>query len=741
MNLQLPDLLSFQYGPLKNVGALELSSTLSESENSDGEGSRTEDIWSAKEITKSDVPRRETRSWEVFYEKSFKEPVNVYISEGGPQVFDRFLSREGRLEGSTYKVNVRRNVRSTPLLHELLQLGQGRESQLFRWSAQEGCFQARIDDVCMSGYSFESFSSLMATFLSYGKTMRNLREFVGASYRSRSSPTIISLASTMSTILSALGFRLDAKASSIHSVLQLQSTFHHPGLLLQWLEELVGKLSKEKDDMDILGHLFDNLKLAEHQRIWAQPLLAPLLNSISSSWLSTMSVLLGFDSHASLKINALWFRPLEDLSTNSESPPEKSHHEVSLASPSSLVGREECEMILETRQGLQMIDKHIPGHPLMEVTRLPEVKVPKLQWQFSWEDIERLQRRVTEYENNVRSAISSFNNPGTATELTSGNTWLLDEENTLDQRSQVAEEAWEFSPVERIESPLQLQASTEETALSAAVHSVVFAETEEPTGLGPSSVAPPITMLAQLSFAPVIAAQTRLVNQACLRLMFRDHNLIQHLSLLFQYCLLGNSTFSSRLSRALFDPDLHVAERRKGHQRSGVSGLRLGLRDSWPPASSELRLVLMGVLTDSYHENNVPQGSKSSIADLPGGLSFAIREMSEEDFEKCRDPNALEALDFLRIQYKPPLPLDVIVSKTSLEKYDMLFRFLLRVLRMLDTTKQLYLHTRRHSSTRQRAGKTSLRFSIEGNQFVSSVCNHVFGGIEEIPGQAPAASR
>ena len=74
-----------------------------------------------------------------------------------------------------------------------------------------------------------------------------------------------------------------------------------------------------------------------------------------------------------------------------------------------------------------------------------------------------------------------------------------------------------------------------------------------------------------------------------------------HLGLQRSFHLLGDGVFVSRLTAALFDPEQASTERERGVMRSGTGmGLRLGSRGTWPPASSELRLALMGILGDCY---------------------------------------------------------------------------------------------------------------------------------------------
>jgi len=164
-------------------------------------------------------------------------------------------------------------------------------------------------------------------------------------------------------------------------------------------------------------------------------------------------------------------------------------------------------------------------------------------------------------------------------------------------------------------------------------------------------------------------------------------------------------------------------------------GLRLGGRESWPPASSELRLALMGVLTDSYMSKEQLDKSHAGTyldkSSLPGDLSFAVRDMSQEEIEKCLDPDSVEALDFLRLSYKPPPPLEAIITPMILFKYDQVFKLLLRVIRMLYVVSALFRAATDRISLWQDNGSVFYRFRIEAHHFVLSICGYFFDtGIE-----------
>ncbi len=247
-----------------------------------------------------------------------------------------------------------------------------------------------------------------------------------------------------------------------------------------------------------------------------------------------------------------------------------------------------------------------------------------------------------------------------------------------------------------------------------------------------ATFAPPISLTPSLSFCPLISTQARMVNSECLRLFFVEHNLRKHLTLQRRYHLFGDGVFSSRLSHALFDPEYESAERTKGVAPSGqVTGLRLGSRETWPPASSELRLTLMNVLTESYLKSSREaterrNGGFSRTEELPGGLSFSVRELDAEEIEKCLQPDSIEALDFLRLQYKPPQPLETIITPICLYKYDCIFKSLLRVVRMLYAVNQLFRDAFDRRSYWPGIDNDAQSFRIEAHHFVSCIGEYFF---------------
>jgi hypothetical protein len=129
----------------------------------------------------------------------------------------------------------------------------------------------------------------------------------------------------------------------------------------------------------------------------------------------------------------------------------------------------------------------------------------------------------------------------------------------------------------------------------------------------------------------------------------------------------------------------------------------------------------MGILSDCYQlspelkVHNLEQSGNG--IELPGALSFAIRTLSKGEADQIMDPHSLHALDFLRLQYSPPSPLDAVITPMALEKYDTVFRFLLRLIRLLFVVAHLPRLKRNLSVT---------RFGAHARHFVNNCAQYFF---------------
>lgn len=655
----------------------------------------------------------------------------MYISEGGPQVFDAALAATaGTIEGDDSGPGPGRVVQSGPLLSGLFQLGLGRESILYTYSQDLRSFQPRLTDGRMTGYSLETFQSLSDSFIDYGNKTKELHSFIDRTQASsKSFPALMALAGSFSSLLNILHVEIGEALKSIYTLLQLQSLFERPGQILTLLSDLGHKLGRTETDEELLSQLYDTVLDSEYSAIWIRSILFCVLTFASKPWLESAGGWLGLKalSVPGTRGQCPKFVSLTEGARKAEhwKDVKETEYDLEIRAMPNFFTDEDARILFETGRSLRLLEAHQPEHPLLEAASFGLKEIPKLEWCSSWVDVENIQKKAQEYESKLLKAISDFDSHGGSRSL--GHKDLDDPGQNQFEVVGLSEDtakAYISASIAALEKPLpRLDTSPDSGPLFASTQdkSIILDTLDE------EAFSPPISLLPVLSFNPLISIQAQLINRACLRLLFKEHNLRSHFSLLHRYSLFGDGVFASRLSHALFDPELPTAERRQGRSRAGISGLKLGSRDTWPPASSELRLALMGILTESYHDTGQLEGSSLFNNELPGGLSFAIRDMSEEELKRCMDPSSIEALDFLRLQYNPPPPLSALITQDSLLKYDAVFKLLLRTVRMLFVVNQLFQDTK-HCVVR--SDYLSQRFRIESHHFILAISGYFFDGVQ-----------
>ena len=689
----------------------------------------TPDIWSFPfDLEERKAPR--SRSWEFFYDKTFQEPWTTHISEGGPQVLDAILAAQ---DGDTGDNGFGRRsgcvIKSGALVSSLLELGLGRESVLYRYAEHERSFLPLIGNWRTSGYSLETIHDLSATFIDYGNKTKRLHYFIDKTQTSRGSfPTSIALAGSISAIVATLHAQIGSSSASANSLLQLRSLFEKPGSILSYLNDIVTKVEAAKNDEELLSRLYEYVESSEHSAEWIRPALLQILASVSKPWLDSVSKWVGLKENITAGIHSCnqTFVVVREETQRREGFKEANRLEYdfdNLSMP-EFISAEDALNLFEIGKSLRLLENNSPEHPLTRPTQAGTLEAPDLAWQFSWRDVEKVQLQARQHEASLRKAIADFELHGTN----------LGHAHVHEKKNLHAETATVGLGEETAKTYIRASMATFEKPLpdlTAAKGNNTLPEYGCNDLPEEEIFAPPFSLLPVLSFNPIITSQARLINRACLRLLFKEHNIRSHFSLLHRYSLFGDGVFASRLSHALFDPELNSAERRRGRTRAGISGLKLGSRDTWPPASSELRLALMGILTECYYERR-RGAEKFSIfrEELPGGLSFAIRDMPEDELKRCMDPNSIEALDFLRLQYRPPAPLDAVITQAALAKYDVVFKLLLRAVRMLFVVNQLFRDTKSRCGIRHGADPISRSFRVEGHHFVSAICRYFFNGVQ-----------
>ncbi|KAF2502619.1 hypothetical protein BU16DRAFT_449318 [Lophium mytilinum] len=716
--LRLPDLETFQFGPLPDPSIPDESTTQPDTELQEEE----EDIWKiAFDLGPADKDIA-FYTWESFENPERSEPRSAYISESSTDAFDAALQELPQEDGG--RKGAGRVVKPNVLLKSLVNLGLGRSSVLFTFGEDPNrCIQA-LGDGRIPGCSLISSQNFIRRFLTNGTTFRQLRSFMEHTYTSSDAlPARVALANAVSTILTTFETYLGEQSHKIESMLQLQQVFEKPQEILMHLKSMVDTIKPAQTNEEVVSMLYHRIQSSDQGDDGVRHIAARILSTVAHPFLELVGEWTG--THAELvtsfSAERKTFVEIADGTADSEVPEFVYNSEMM----PDFITDEDGGAIFETGHSLRFLKSHHPEHPLTIPGKF-NIKAPNLEWKFSWADLELVSEKAKVYEMEVMSAIQELRRApdafATHLEADTSDHRASDEGPSQNFEDYLVESAQAFDAV-----PTQ-DLSTLSDELQELVLKAISPKSRIES-LNDSDFAPPLSLTPYLSFIPILAAQARMVNATTLRLFFRSHQLRLHFSLQRQYHLLGDGVFLSRLSSALFSPELEAAERQKGTVRSGVHmGLKLGSRTTWPPASSELRLALMGVLSESFHSSHLYLSSikhkskpdyrlKNDREELPGQLNFAIRTLPESEMEKIMDPQSLYALDFLRLQYIPPSPLHLVITSASLEKYDLIFKFLLRLTRMMFVVSHL---------PRTYTTPASRRFRHEAHHFVSAVSSYIF---------------
>ena len=671
------------------------------------------------------------RTWESF-DDSEQEQGSLFISEAGPAVFDALLA-------SNQEAGDIPDVLDAAIYCAcLLNLALGRSSVLFSWESEKNSFIKTSPRLSISGLSLETVSAVDKLCLECGNSARHLQAFAEGAYSVASTPTRVALAGVVDRLVTAVRSELKRNSHGVRSILQLQSVVQPARSILLYFKGLVKKLAQQISDEGMLSCLFQEAQASEYRDGLVENVTREVLRVLSKPWIEFVEEWVGLRTENGIAMAKIGpskgFVHVADKMWIDDQGFELEEADYFLDEDRvpTFIPEDMARSIFETGRNLRFLREHHPEHPLSRPDVVSLAMPPKLEWEFNWDAVSQLEARVNQYRNAVIRAIKGAlsETPQPASSGTNKRKYDVAElEYFGKDEAQLRENI--LASIRQLDRSLGHPEPQDE--LTQLLHDRLYQTPE--TSLGPNSLSPHWTLVPLLSFGPVIEAQSGLVNQECMKLLFSAHRLRVHIDLLKQYFLLDNGLLISRLTHALFDPNLSTAERRTGVALgSGTMGLRLGGRQTWPPASSELRLALMGVLSDCYESPTPPLDTNTSTSNssptLPGDLSFTVRDLSPQEIDRCMDPHGLEALDFLRLSYKPPAALRPVISPAILLKYDRIFRLLLRVLRMLYVANQLSRHQQRTAREGAQHVKeesnASRRFRIEATRFVHHIAAYFF---------------
>ncbi|OAL25799.1 hypothetical protein AYO20_10354 [Fonsecaea nubica] len=637
--------LNFEDVSLQDLSAS--SEVTSDSENDqfeslDGDSVQEEwvDVWILPDIQK----RREGQllSWDKFLDERHQEPASAYLSETDPGVFNSILGPNGQSPPTFVKSDI--------LLNALFELCMGRDSVLFRWEEKDSTFVTRWQLLSARGYSSTLVQSCSEAFSTIGIDTRFLTSAFQALENKSTllSSAQIALLSTSRSMLYAVHKHLVELRPSIASILQLKGIMGKVKIVVDMLKQCIdGIQTHQREDLVILSLM---------QKAAGPPLDHP----------GTAALLQILLSRTCRPVLALLSEQI-GLSSTQRGNFRGSFDELSLVDDrvwEVLVDSKIARTISEAQKSLEVLASHSADSSIFSTVVPESSPLKELEAGFTLLVISELQARAIAYEEAMKSLISSAESSTSTSSIDTPASESFDLEDSVSMQAETTS-AFRLQINVFDDSTHDLNENYDELEDQV----LTYLEGQE---LENSPLQLDLQTSLSLSITPLVSAQHRLLSYSVLRLLFQQHNLLGHLNLQKDFHLLGSAFFSSRLSIALFDPDQNSGE---GNRRtSAVTGLRLHVRDTWPPAGSELRLVLMSILSDSL-----------SPADraLDESMSFAIRDLPVEELEKCRDVDSIHALDFLRLQYTAPSEiLGAVITPEILDKYDRIFQHLLRTLRI-----------------------------------------------------------
>lgn len=619
-----------------------------------------QDIWSFKDVVSGD---RKTHlvNWDTFLRPQADTPRSAYLSEAGSVCLDAVLAIQA---SHTNKGLPKVTAQHDDVLRSLLELGSGRNSLLYRYDKDLAQFVPFTADFGLSGVSFQAKQNVVQDVLHLGNCIRQLEAFLAMP---QCRPLSIALKSVTSIVLYAVATTLQTSKPKIRSILQLTEAFCRPSRVLQTLQNLVTIAAKGDCASETILKLMHESEEVDSRHPWLAQLFHEILARVAAPWISAVEVDIGFrQCRRTIEHNET------DLSGDIEAQAQISHSNPE--TPMTIIE----ELVAEPRRCLDILRDQQADHPLLDPSSNLQ---PRISWKMSWEDISRIQTQADEYEQNLRSAILRY----TRGDWTKVSQPRHDRADDILSREEEDPILTNLDATNVLGQDLGGRLSHSESLLFQLTSVSLETKIAIAESFAPSELCPPLPQSLLLSLTPSINAQSRLLSFSIFHNLFKRHSLLSHLTLQHRFQLLCDGHFASRLSHALFDPDQSTGEGRRTSE--GTTGLRLQARDTWPPASSELRLVLMGILNDSYHSPLHSNGRDSG--ELPGNLSFAIRNLSAEELEKCRDVSNVEALDFLKLHYQTPPLLDSVITRSSLKMYDRIFRYRLRLLRIQAVAQSL----------------------------------------------------
>ncbi|TFK44260.1 gamma-tubulin complex, DGRIP91/SPC98 component protein [Crucibulum laeve] len=654
-------------------------------------------------------------------------------------------------------------VTQEELLFSLKMTVLGTSSTLHAWDSRtERFIQARTGDgksglLLVDGKDEVISTSIISRFTTIGALLRRLETFLGA-LRTKSAhegPTVHAFAHSLSTLLTYLRDTLTRCPPSNESL-----AFEKPALSAIWMhyeiyeEILVALSSLYERGMDTLPQAypkFDSSPIPLLSRVYSHlnnhlerrspriisAIFAFILTSASREYLQQVARSVGLGGQHQPKTTHVVGERHNQYDMDDEEDGEEEEdifdalEKIEDNFP-SFFPPELLDVLPAAQKSLILLRNAQPDHPLL---RTSATTTAAIKWFWSTSDIEAVWSNADVALRDTETAPSLAASPPLS-------------EITYKPELELFR-IFDLEPGTYVGQPVLNVKDTSSLPVQAFINA--FPETLPP-------ITPTLSHLTSLVFYPLVQHASAL-SSTLLSLFLSSSGILNfrsHLILLRSYLLLTAPPFKSRLSSALFsdaedyeiDTNPHEMSLRSLRRRSnkkvkestqpwaiGISPSLLE-RETWPPVGGDLSFFLRTVIVDSFEkpDNGLDDGESEKdivIEEAGWRLGFAIRDLpSGPGRDKWLNPLSIEALDFLYMDYKPPNTLEILISPDVLSKYQRMFAFTLRLLRVENALKSVFRVTRQIVKplfpTLAASNKLLMHFRFIAQSFVTNLSEYVF---------------
>ncbi|KAH9949631.1 Spc98 family-domain-containing protein [Amylocystis lapponica] len=732
---------------------------------------REEDLWGKVAANKA-VNSNRVMSWDAlrlpFNARALPSP---FLSQQSSQIFAsaRYYVRSPLQDPTTQLVY----VTTEELLQSLRMSLTGTSSALYLWDPTSETFMMRNIKpdkrgvIIMIGKDEVVSSSLCQRCLSIGTLLRRLETLVVGQRTRRFKAESIAYAYThaLSTILAYLRSIISSTIRGENGTSDESTNLTALWLSYAEVEEILQALSalcSRTEDMhpssyeqistsppELLSHIFQHFKdhLERHSSRVLLAILAYILTITSRDYFRHLGHSVGYGTPQAIRYGASSVGQMDNDHRIPGLGDEDIFDEDTVIENDadndtfpSFFEPDVANALSRARKSLTLLRIAQPDHPLFS----GDVYHPDIEWFWTANDVEAA------WNSQRRGSLH------VGMDLTDCRRVLLDEDTTSSPKRSYGKDMEAFAEFDLVPGAHLARDAPGGSLLDASFVLLLQAFIDRfPESL--PSLTPTLSHLTNLVLSPLVQHIDTLSGAlVSLFLCPSTHlNLHAHLTLLRSYLLLTSHPFKLRLGWALFSDADEFTPSQPGTRTSSKGespdtrrwavGLSSALTegDTWPPGGADLSFHLRTVIIDSLEDGygrHVTIGSSDSQGSISEGgdrvveeaeyrLGFAIRDLpSGTGREKWLDP-LCTALDFLYMDYKPPKPLDILITPVILSKYHRLFAFNLRLMRVEHVVAALYRMTRRTTAplfpTLTPANTLLLHFRFAAHAFVAALAAYV----------------